>query len=157
MSRVTIVLDDDLLSEVDRMVDERGYQNRSEAIRDLARSGLRQVAESREQKGDCVAALVYAYDHKERDLPKRLANDFHDHHDLSVSALQVHLNHESSIEVNILRGSVHDVRHLADHIIAERGVLHGRLVLFHAEEKAGVHTHRKGANSHSHLYLRKAG
>ena len=47
MQRVTIVLDDELVTEIDRMAAERGYQNRSEAIRDLARAGLRQPWESR--------------------------------------------------------------------------------------------------------------
>ncbi len=156
MNRITIVLDDELLAEVDRMVKTRGYQNRSEAIRDLARGGLRQAAENVDT-GDCVAALVYAYDHGERDLPKRLAKTFHDHHDLAVSSLHVHLDHESCLEVSVLRGKTRDVRHLADHVIAERGVRHGRVVLLPAEEKAETHVHHKGAPSHSHLHVRRAG
>ena len=156
MNRVTIVLDDELLEEVDRLVETRGYQNRSEAIRDLARSGLRQAGESVET-GECVAALAYTYDHGERDLPKRLARTFHDHHDVIVSALHVYVDHDSSLEVSILRGKTCDVRHLADHVIAERGVRHGRLVMFPAEEKSETHVHHKGAPRHSHLHLRRAG
>ena len=156
MTRITIVLDDELLTEVDRMIKTRGYQNRSEAIRDLARGGLRLAAEGVDT-GDCVAALVYAYDHDERDLPKRLIKTFHEHHDLTVSSLHVHLDHESCLEVSVLRGKTRDVRHLADHVIAERGVRHGRLVMLPAEELAGSHSHRKGASSHSHLHVRKAG
>ena len=156
MNRVTIVLDDELLEEVDRMVEARGYQNRSEAIRDLTRSGIRQAGEDIDS-GECVAALVYAYDHGERDLPKRLARMFHDHHDVIVSALHVYVDHDTSLEVSVLRGRTHDVRHLADHVIAERGVRHGRLVMLPAEEKPGTHTHHKGAASHSHLHLRRAG
>lgn len=38
MQRVTITLDDDLADEIDNLVKKRGYQNRSEAIRDLARA-----------------------------------------------------------------------------------------------------------------------
>lgn len=156
MNRVTIVLDDELLTEVDRMVESRGYQNRSEAIRDLTRSGLRQAVESIDA-GECVAALVYAYDHDERDLPKRLARTFHDHHDVIVSALHVYVDHESSLEVSVLRGKTGDVRHLADHVIAERGVRHGRLVMIPAEEKPETHVHHKGAFRHSHFHLRRAG
>ena len=44
MQRVTITLDDDLMRELDGVIAERGYQNRSEAIRDLARTGLKQSA-----------------------------------------------------------------------------------------------------------------
>jgi CopG family nickel-responsive transcriptional regulator len=157
MARITIVLDDALLDEIDRMTARQGYQNRSEAIRDLARSGLRQHAESSGTDGDCVAALVYAYDHGERDLAKRLIKTFHDHHDLAVSALHVHLDHDACLEVSVLRGKAREVRHLADHVIAERGVRHGRVVMFPAEEKAEAHSHGHGARSHAHTHLRKAG
>ena len=37
MHRVTITLDDDLMAELDELIALRGTQNRSEAIRDLAR------------------------------------------------------------------------------------------------------------------------
>ena len=56
MQRVTITLDDELIVELDRMIVARGYQNRSEAIRDLARAGIRQEAATLDEKGDCVAA-----------------------------------------------------------------------------------------------------
>src|ERR1700754_5230716 len=61
MHRVTITLDDDLMAELDHMIEERGYQNRSEAIRDFARAGMQQAAQDAGNNGDCVAALVYVY------------------------------------------------------------------------------------------------
>src|SRR3979411_2233959 len=42
MQRVTITIDDDLVAEIDAFMTGRGYANRSEASRDLARSGLSQ-------------------------------------------------------------------------------------------------------------------
>ena len=72
MQRVTITLDDDLMADLDRIIAARGYQNRSEAIRDLARSGLEQAAVEVADTRHCVAALVYVYDHHARELPKRL-------------------------------------------------------------------------------------
>ena len=42
MQRVTITIDDDLGAELERYMALHGYANRSEAIRDLARSGLQQ-------------------------------------------------------------------------------------------------------------------
>ena len=44
MQRVTITIDEDLVAELERYMAARGYANRSEAIRDLARSGLQQHA-----------------------------------------------------------------------------------------------------------------
>ncbi len=42
MQRVTITLDDDLLETLDSLSQRRGYNNRSEAIRDILRSALAQ-------------------------------------------------------------------------------------------------------------------
>ena len=158
MQRVTITLDEEFVAELDRVIGVRGYQNRSEAIRDLARAGMRQAAEEADESGKCVAALVYVYDHESRELSKRLTHVFHDHHDLSLSAMHVHLDHGSCMEVAVLHGEAGEVRHLADHVIAERGVRHGRLVMVPVEEEAEKHAHAdEPSHKHLHLHVRKAG
>jgi CopG family nickel-responsive transcriptional regulator len=128
MQRVTITLDDELMAEIDRIAAARGYQNRSEAIRDLARAGLRQAVDPGDDQGPCVAALVYVYDHAARDLSRRLVKTFHDHNELSLASLHVHLDQDNCMEVNVLKGKGGEVQHFAEHIIAERGVRHGQIV-----------------------------
>jgi len=148
MQRVTITIDDDLMAELDRIIESRGYQNRSEAIRDLARAGIREASERLDGERDCVAALVYVYDHAARQLPRRLTETFHDHHELSLSSLHVHLDHDSCLEVTVLRGKSGEVQHFAEHVIAERGVRHGRVVMMPAE---GVQPRAKpAARRHKH-------
>jgi len=146
MQRVTITIDDGLAAELDRFMAARGYANRSEAMRDLARSGLQQAATEVAGARQCVAALVYIYDHEARELPKRLTRDFHDRHDLAQATLHVHLDHESCLEVTVLKGRGADVQKFADHIIAERGVRHGHVVYLPADR---AHTHGRG-ETHSH-------
>ncbi len=68
-------------------------------------------------------------DHGRCDLPNRLANEFHDHHHLAISTLHVHLDVETCLEVAVLKGAADDVQHMADHVIAERGVRYGQLVM----------------------------
>lgn len=137
MQRITITLDDDLMEELDALIAARGYQNRSEAIRDLTRAGMQQTAQEQGKSGDCVAALVYVYDHAQRDLSRRLVDTYHHHHDLSLATLHVHLDDDNCMEVTALRGPGKDVQHFADHIIAERGVKYGRVVMMPAGKKAG--------------------
>jgi CopG family nickel-responsive transcriptional regulator len=150
MQRVTITIDDELTAELDRYMATRGYANRSEAIRDLARSGLQQAAVEVGGPRPCLAALVYLYDHEARELPKRLTRDFHDRHDLAQATLHVHLDHESCMEVTVLKGRGADVQEFADRIIAERGVRHGHVVYLPAE---GSHTHGRGeTHSHGHAH-----
>ena len=152
MQRVTITIDDELGAELDRFMTARGYANRSEAIRDLARSGLQQAAVETGGARPCLAALIYIYDHEARDLPKRLTRDFHDRHDLAQATLHMHLDHDSCMEVTVLKGRGSDVQEFADHIIAERGVRHGHVVYLPAGD---AHTHGHGeTHSHSHSHRR---
>jgi CopG family nickel-responsive transcriptional regulator len=147
MQRITITLDDDLMDELDAMIAAHGYQNRSEAIRDLTRAGMAQAAQDKgsvkgtESDGECVAALVYVYDHAARDLSRRLVDTYHHHHDLSLATLHVHLDDDNCMEVTALRGAVKEVQHFADHIIAERGVKHGRVVMMPTGKKK-PHSHK---------------
>ena len=158
MQRVTITLDEELMAELDRLIAIRGYQNRSEAIRDLARAGLRQAAAEAGGSTDCVAALVYVYDHNSRELAKRLTNAFHEHHALSLATMHVHLDHESCMEVTVLRGATGEVQHMADHVIAERGVRHGRLVVVPAEFASDAHAHPDApSREHGHVHVKQAG
>ena len=150
MQRVTITIDDELMRELDRIIAAQGYQNRSEAIRDLARAGLRQAAAESGGASDCVAALVYVYDHNARQLSKRLADTFHEHHEMSLASMHSHLDHDSCMEVTILRGKTGKVQHFAEHVIAERGVRHGRLVLVPTEMLIKPHSHEEGEHDHPH-------
>lgn len=148
MHRVTITIDDELAEELDHFMAGRGYANRSEAIRDLARSGLQQAATEVAGSRPCVAALVYTYDHEARELPKRLTRDFHARHDLAHTTLHVHLDHENCLEVTVLKGRGAEVQKFADHIISERGVRHGHVVYLPAD---GAHSHGRG-ETHSHAH-----
>ena len=145
MQRVTITLDDALMEELDAIIAARGYQNRSEAIRDLARAGMREAAEDVGQKRECVAALVYTYDHAARQLSKRLTTAYHEHHELSLASLHVHLDHDTCLEVTVLKGKTADVQQFGEHVIAERGVRHGKIVRMPVELATTPHR-----DSHSH-------
>ena len=81
MQRFTISLDDSLASEFDRLIAERGYGNRSEAVRDLLRSQLDRQRESADPATACVACLSYVYNHHERELAERLLALQHEHPD----------------------------------------------------------------------------
>jgi CopG family nickel-responsive transcriptional regulator len=145
MQRVTVTLDDDLMAELDAIITARGYQNRSEAIRDLARAGMREAAGDLHHNRDCVAALVYTYDHAARQLSKRLTSAYHQHHEMSLASLHVHLDHDTCLEVTVLKGKTGDVQRFGEHVIAERGVRHGKIVRMPVEAATLAH-----GDSHSH-------
>jgi CopG family nickel-responsive transcriptional regulator len=155
MQRVTLSVDDDLLATLDRHMKKHRYASRSEALRDI----LREVAAGEaleakpgaEEEGFCIATLAYVYDHGTRDLGRRLTQAQHRHHDLQVATLHVHLDHESCLEVSVLRGPVKDVRAMADDTVSQRGVRHGQLHLVPAELDHKRHGHG-GRGDHDHIH-----
>jgi CopG family nickel-responsive transcriptional regulator len=148
MDRFTISLDENLASAFDELIKDRGYATRSEAVRDMLRTHLQQSAEIRDTRGSCVANLSYVYNHHERELAERLTAIQHAHHELTVSTMHAHLDHDQCIETVLLKGSVRRVREFADEIIAERGVRHGNLNLVSVAMSA-PHTH--DGSTHRHL------
>ena len=152
MQRVTVMLDDTFLAELDQLADARHYASRSEALRDVARAGMHQLLLDADAAPDCVATLTYVYDHGARDLAYRLAALLGDHHDLCVATTRMPLNHESSMEVVMLRGATGAVRSLAHAVLTERGVRHGHLALLPVATDEAVHAH--GGGAHGHLRAR---
>ena len=141
MQRLTITIDDDLVGVVDEYIEARGYANRSEAIRDLVRSGLQQSSLEVARGRDCIATLSYVYDHAARELPKRLTQEFHDHHHLAQATLHVHIGRDSCLEVTVLKGRSSEVKAFADHVITERGVRHGHVVFMPSDAGSSSHDH----------------
>ena len=97
-----------------------------------------------------MAALVYVSDHAARELSKRLTNAFHDHHELSLTTLHVHLDHGSCMEVSVLKGAGDAVRKMAERVIAERGVRHGRAVIIPVGDDDSGAVHEHGHHHHHH-------
>lgn len=152
MERFTISLDADLAVEFDKLIKARGYSNRSEAVRDMLRSQLESFRHERGQARNCVANLSYVYNHHERELAERLTQLQHDHHNLSVSTMHAHLDHEHCIESLILRGPSAEVRGFADTLIAERGVRHGQLNMVSVEIESDRHPHPHGDREAGHAH-----
>jgi CopG family nickel-responsive transcriptional regulator len=152
MERFTISLDDELARDFDAFIAARGYENRSEAVRDLIRGRLEAERHSGDD-GHCVASLSYVYNHHARELAERLAEHQHAQHDLTVASLHVHLDHENCLESVVLQGPTAAVRALAGRLTAEPGVRHGALNVV-SVEPTGRHSHAPyapGRGPHVHL------
>ena len=125
--RLGVSFPKELLEPFDRLVESKGYQSRSEAIRDLIRKTLVEE-EWRGEAREMAGTLTMVYDHHNRDLPMRLMDIQHDHHDLVVTTQHVHLDHHNCLEVLVLRGPAREIARLADRLIACNGVKHGVFV-----------------------------
>jgi CopG family nickel-responsive transcriptional regulator len=146
MQRLTISIDDDLAETFDRLVREKGYKNRSEAFRDLLRKELGEDQLSTGKAKYCVGTLSYVYNHHERQLAARLTNMQHEHHDVTVSTMHAHLDHDNCIETIILRGPIAAVTRFAEDVIAQTGVRHGKFYPIPVEAQ----TSKKSSHVHHH-------
>ncbi len=155
MQRVTISMSDGFAEELEAFMAANGYDNRSEALRDLARSGLERAKMAEGTSGQCVATLTYVFDQHVREIPKRLAESYHDHHDLTVATMRVHLDHENCLEVAVLRGETESVRDFAKGVMAERGVQHGQVGFVPVEIE--VERHRHGSSEAAHVHAHPKG
>lgn len=128
LARFGVSMEHELLAAFDELIAEKGYANRSEAVRDLVRQAL--VARQWQiPRRPAVGALCLVYDHHVRDLANRLTRMQHEHVAHIVSTLHVHLDHHNCLEVLVLRGRSDELQGLADRLIATRGVKHGQLVM----------------------------
>lgn len=127
LKRFGISLESDLSDQFDEYIRERGYTNRSEAIRDLIRDALIKRLWS-EGEAEAAGAAVIVYNHHLHELSKKLTDIQHDHFELVVSTMHVHLDHYNCLEVVLLKGKAKEIQKLADTLIAVRGVKHGQFV-----------------------------
>jgi len=128
LSRIGVSIDSELLHRFDKFISDKGYENRSEAFRDLIRDKL-VISAVVGPNAMVVGTVTLIYDHHTRLLPEKLTDLQHENHEIIISTLHAHLDHENCLEVVVLRGKSKDVQRLADRLISTKGVQHGRLVM----------------------------
>ncbi len=129
LERIGISLEHDLLRQFDRLIAEKGYVNRSEAVRDLIRESLVQREWAQDAgRGEKVAVVALVYDHDAASLQQKLAHIQHENHRAVVSALHVHLDPHNCLEVLVLRGQGREVMRMGDGLASTRGVKYGKVV-----------------------------
>lgn len=134
--RFGVSLEKRLIDEFDRHIAEKGYENRSEAIRDLIRAEL--VGEAEMSDSSAAGVISMAYDHHKRDLVSTLIDIQHDFHEIIISSQHIHLDHDNCLEILAVKGKARELRKLSDLIRVQSGVLHVSLNLIVVPEE---HSH----------------
>jgi CopG family nickel-responsive transcriptional regulator len=128
VSRISMSLPYALLKELDRMVGERGFISRSQAIADMLHQFL---IEHKRERGDdiMVGTVTLVYDNSVPGLQKQLAELQARHIDEVISSLHVHLVRNQTMEVILVQGPVKALQGIADEMISRRGVISGKMHL----------------------------
>lgn len=131
VSRISVSLPPDLLAELDHMVESRGYGSRSQAIGEMVNY---QLAEHKRSLGNEVMAgtLTLLYNRAARGLQERLADIQYHHVAEVISSLHVHLTEDQMLEVILVQGPAAKLQAITDEMLAQRGVITGRLQLLAA-------------------------
>ena len=126
--RFTVSVPQTLAKQLDRMTREKGYDNRSLAVADMIRD---QLVEHQQNYGDrdIAGTITLVYDHHKQHVQAALTDIQHDHHDVIISTLHVHLDHDNCLEVLAVRGKAGTIKRIADELIAAKGVKHGKLTV----------------------------
>jgi len=132
--RYGISIDRSLSERFDQLIKAKGYANRSEAIRDLVRNCL--VEEQWATGGEeTVGVVTLLYDHRRRELSRKLTHSQHDHHAETISSLHVHLDRSNCLEVIVVRARASTIKKFAERLIGTKGVKHGKLVMTSTGQK----------------------
>ena len=128
MIRFGVSISSTLLERFDRLIEEKGYTNRSEAIRDLIRDRFVETAWERGDQ-EVVGTITIVYDHEVRELTDKLIDLQHRDFGAVISTMHIHLSEQNCLEVMVVRGKSRAVREIAERLISTKGVQHGKLTM----------------------------
>lgn len=128
VSRISVSLPEQLVTELDRMVLQRGFESRSQAVAEMINQ---QLAEHKKELGqDIMAGIInLVYDHSVPGLQKQLRDLQHEFIDEVISSLNVNLVHSQTLEVILVQGPASRLDTIANRMIASRGVISGKLLM----------------------------
>ncbi len=119
--RFGVAMDRALLAEFDRRIAARGYENRSEALRDLIRADLTREAG---EAGALVAGTVtLVYSTRARELVARLTDAEGEQPGLVVSSLRTPIDAARTLEALVVRGAADVIAAFSGRLAGTKGVL----------------------------------
>jgi CopG family nickel-responsive transcriptional regulator len=133
LSRVSMTLPPELLSELDGMVAGWDYDSRSEAMRDALRSYLTEYRTETGLSGDQRGSIVVQYDHHAGDVTEAVVGLQHEFADTVVAVQHVHLTHDLCMETLAVDGTGAEIRDLANRLRSLSGVEQVRTAVVDAE------------------------
>lgn len=133
LKRFGVSMDGNLLKRFDHFVKLRGYENRSEAVRDLVREAI--IKQSWEDEEQIIAgSILLFYNHHQRHLLEEMTHIQHGMHDLILATTHFHLNHDSCLELIVVKGKVKEIQELSHKLTSLKGVTYGNFTAAPVEQ-----------------------
>ncbi|MDQ0233063.1 nickel-responsive transcriptional regulator NikR [Metabacillus malikii] len=128
LKRFGVSMESSLLRRFDELVRKRGYENRSEAVRDLVRDAL--IQHSWEEHEQLVAgSLLLFYNHHQSNLLEEMTQIQHQGHHLILATTHFHLDESSCLEIIVVKGKGNEIEQLSNRLTSLKGVDYGKFTI----------------------------
>jgi CopG family nickel-responsive transcriptional regulator len=126
--RLTISIPSALHRQFEELMDERGFDNRSQAIAEVLNQ---HISDYYSLKGNSLMAgtITLFYDHKRAGIKQQISDIHHEHIRAVISSLSVLLENSCTMEVILVQGPAKRLRQIANKLLQVKGVIAGRLNL----------------------------
>jgi CopG family nickel-responsive transcriptional regulator len=125
--RFGVSLEEDLLTQFDRLIKQRKYTNRSEALRDMIREEL--VKKEWTENKEVTGAITLVYDHHTRELVTKVLDVQHDYHSCILSSQHIHMDHRNCFEIIVTRGKAKEIEELFQKLKSIKSVKHAGFMM----------------------------
>ena len=125
--RFGVSLEEELLTQFDRLIKQRHYTNRSEALRDMIREEL--IKKEWTENKEVTGAITLVYDHHTRELVTKVLDVQHDYHACILSSQHIHLDHHNCFEIIVTKGKSKEIEELYRKLKAIKSVKHAGFMM----------------------------
>lgn len=128
LRRITISMPEDTFQKLDRLVTERGFDSRSQAISEMIHQ---QAAEHLGKSGNQLMAgtLTMIYDESKSSLLRDLSRVCREHIAEVISSQHILLEDDHVMEVLLMQGPAGTLRQIANELVTCKGVKSTHLTL----------------------------
>ena len=131
LKRFGVSLDESLLESLDLFVVNKGFTNRSQAIRFLVEKN---IAETKWLCNHVVAGtIIIMYDQSKKDISVKIEEIQQAYQQVILSSSQYYLNSNFCLHIATVTGEAYKLTELSDKLIAIKGIKHGKLVMSRAD------------------------
>ena len=125
--RFGVSLEEELLTQFDRLIKQRHYTNRSEALRDMIREEL--IKKEWTKNKEVTGAITLVYDHHTRELVTKVLDVQHDYHTCILSSQHIHLDHHNCFEIIVTKGKSKEIEELYQKLKSIKSVKHAGFMM----------------------------
>lgn len=128
LTRFGVSMSEELLQEFDQFINEKGYNNRSEAVRDLVRDVIVQHEWTKDDQVVAGSILIF-YDHHQKNLVNEIIDIQHNYHDHILGTSHYHIDHHNCLEIIIVKGQAGLLKKLSNSLTILKGVKYCKLTV----------------------------